>query len=152
MPINLNVPLKTIILDKAKIANINVEINPEQGRMWVDLYVVFGKDFDEVFVQYPNPKTGEDAEHFHFETGLHPKSPNPVLGFCDTCGKKIIGIKTGECPVQKCNGIIQPYNGLSQLISPFYDVIRDHIYKFITTEQVPNLETEELEPILDGGD
>lgn len=149
MPVLLNKPIDTVSLDQAKVANINIETNEEQGRQWVDLYIVYGKVINELFTQHAHPKSGVEAEQLHFETGLHPEQANVALGVCNTCSKQFIGAVSGDCDVDGCAGQIEPYDGMIRLIGPVYELIKNHMYNFLLNEQVIDVETGEMKKLLD---
>jgi len=154
MPVNLTEPAPSIVIDKARIANIVIEHNPFLGQYWLLVYVVLGRLVDGVWEQRTDPEDGATALFFRIQPGINPHAqkaypgqPAPgagaALGKCDTCGAWHHQA-AGDCTEDGCAGTIQPYDGFERLClaapagSTCYEVIKTAVYSFLTTEEAPD--------------
>lgn len=136
MSVILNSPHQSKTLDRVKIANIEVEYNPAQGRCWVIFWLVLGyNDTEGNFVQHVHPETGSvEYRQLKIENGINPFD-NSALGACDTCGKQHPRI-SGECDADGCAGTVKPYDGWNRLtqLNGIFEAIRATSYEFLLAE------------------
>lgn len=125
-----------------------VEDNVEH---WLKVWVCYGTVKDGVWEEYSDPATGNTIapKEYHVEDGHNPLSHGTSLRKCPACGLWW-NLET-EC---SCGEATDPYDGFTRLASVFceadslYNVIKDCLYTFLTTELVPNPDTGEVEPLL----
>jgi hypothetical protein len=155
----LNKPWNSALIDRARIASIKIEENRYMGQRWVEFWIVFGRldnpDDLNSFKQYINPNTGEIAKYIKLENGCHPLVSGRALGKCDTCEKWKSYIN-GDCDTPNCSGIIEPYDGLTRLITAItegelsiFEEIKNISYGFLINEEIPDPITGELIKLLD---
>lgn len=164
MPVDLTEPKQAVVLDKARVVAINIENNPYLNQYWVDVFVVLGLEVDGQWIQHVDPDDGAIAKYYRIAPGCNPharpafQSVDPrgdgvALGKCNTCGVWHPA-KTGACTAEGCSGSVLPYDGFQRLVlgqaagSTNYDVIKNAVYGFLTTEQVPDPVTGEIRPLL----
>ena len=129
---------------------MKMENNPFSGSKWIDLFLVYCTDDS----QQVDPESGAIAIHYRFEEGRNPTgrkvyvgqqpcSSEYALGQCDTCGAWASRV-SGECPEGDCDGTIKPYSGMNRMCAAQVgggccaDVMMEHFYAFLTTEEVPD--------------
>lgn len=153
MSVTLADPKQTVTLDKARIAAFKVEDNPGKGTYWLEIWVVLGVEVDGVFVEYPDPETGLDAQYIKIENGKHPLDNSQAFGKCRDCGAPVAAI-AGVCLEDGCAGEVIPYDGFTRLVtttpvgSTVRDVIKDCLYAFLASEDVPDLHTGQMRKLL----
>lgn len=152
MPILLSKSLEPVILARGKIVAIKIEVNQEH---WVDVWISYGNTIDGVWTEWADEKTGRkiDPTCYHIEDGVHPLSPGASLRRCPDC-YKWYGL---ELVCTTCGAGTLPYDGLTRAMSAVtadgatvYAAIRDVLYDFLLTEELPDPVTGELALLLDG--
>jgi len=141
--VELTEPKVSVELPLARIAAFKSELNPFQGQLWMEFWVVYGRLLDPEdpmsFQEWADPRSGERAVYFKLEDAMHPLRPGTALGKCDTCGSwhaktggacaavvcDACGAKgwtAGPCSedgcegtMQPCAGTVAPYDGFSRL-------------------------------------
>lgn len=164
MPVNLIEPKQAAVLDQCRVVNISIENNPHLGQRWIDLYVVYGRDVDGNWEQHVDPLDAAIAQYYRITPGCNPHARpsyhgqaalgnGPALGRCDACEVWHV-IAAGPCSEDGCDGTVQPYDGFSRIVmnpptgATIYDVIKNAVYDFLITEQVPDPVTGEIRPLL----
>ena len=148
MPVEVSTPIEPVVLPFAKIVAIKIEDNVEH---WVKLWVSFGTLEEGQWVEYVDPNTGLTAgvKEYHLEDGHNPLMHGQSLRKCTSCGLWW-GLET-EC---SCGESTEPYDGFSRIamLSPsgdtIYTAIKDILYTFLTTEEIPDPVTGEVKPLL----
>lgn len=146
MPVTLATPLVTEAPDTAKVVAFKVENNVEH---WIEVWVAFGNVVDGNFVEC---RTCAPL-YLKIENGCNPHASNTSLRKCPECDLWF-GLEA-NCSV--CGGQTDPYDGFSRLAATvtaggvsLYDEIASAIYAFLTSESVPNPDTGEVAPLLEG--
>lgn len=132
MPVILASPKQAVLLDQARIMKIEIESNLckhglDANHMYIDIYVVWGRDVDGSFAEHIDPETTAVAQYFRISDGMNPHarpalpgvnpaSDGPPLGKCDNAECEAWQDRgIGEtCPDCKA-GKVQPYDGFSRL-------------------------------------
>lgn len=164
MPLKLAEPKQSVAIDEARVAAIHIENNPFKGTQWIDIYVVLGREVDGVWQQYVDPISEAIAQYYRITPGCNPHArptffghgplgDGVALGKCNVCGVWH-PIKSGPCSEEGCEGTVEPYDGFQRLVSlvpvgdTIYDAIKNAVYAFLTSEQVPDPLTGEIRPLL----
>lgn len=127
------------------------------GQQWVELWVVLGYSPDgEDARQVVNPNTGDAALHLKIEDGKHPLEHDQALGKCDVCGQWHKAV-AGGCEASDCHGVVRPYDGHARLVAMvageglcFRDAMLSALYRFLTSEEVPDPVTGKPAALLEG--
>ena len=164
MPVSLNEPKEAVVLDQVRVVNIAIENNPYLNQFWIDLYVVLGREVDGQWEQHVDPNDAAIAQYYRIAPGCNPHARpshfgqgrlgnGESLGKCDACGvwHDVLGI---PCTEDGCDGTVQPYDGFQRLVMAVpdgatnYEVIKNAVYNFLISEEVPDPVTGEIRPLL----
>lgn len=155
MPVQLSNPKQTVALDRIRIASFKVEDNPYRNQYWIEIWCVLGRMENGAFVEYLDPNTGAEAVYFKIENGKHPLDNDQGLGRCNACGAWAKTI-SGNCEADGCSGEIQPYDGFVRLalgtppaLDTYRNILKDGLYAFLTTEEVPDPVTGEMRKLIE---
>lgn len=165
MPVTLVEPKEAVLLDQARIAAIKIENNPYMGTYWIEVFLVYGRMVADVWEQHADPNNGAIAQYYRIApgenpharpafSGSDPSGSGSPLGKCDGCGAWDISKRSGPCSGEGCNGTVHPYDGFQRLAAAAprgasnYDVIKNAVYDFLTTEEVPDPVTGEIRKLL----
>jgi hypothetical protein len=155
MPLQLSSPKETVAIDQIRIASFKVEDNPYRNQYWIEVWCVLGRIENGAFVEYTDPATGAEAVYYKIENGKNPLDNDQALGRCNVCGvwHKAIG---GSCTPEVCNGTVQPYDGFSRLalgepteLDNYRNLLKNGLYSFMTTEEVPDPVTDQLRMLIE---
>jgi len=114
-----------------------------------------GRIENGTFIEYADPITGAEAIYYKIENGKNPLDNDQALGRCNACGAwhKAIG---GNCTHEGCSGIVQPYDGFTRLalgtpteLDNYRNLLKNGLYGFLTTEEVPDLITGEMRKLIE---
>jgi hypothetical protein len=151
MSVDLADPKQSVLLDKARVVKIEIENNPckhapGDNHSYIDVFVVWGRDVDDNFVEYIDPETSATAQYFRISDGMNPharpalpgvdpSSDGPPLGRCDNVDCRVwhdrgIGDQCSDCEI----GTIQPYDGFTRagaaILPGLTDLIKDSVSAF----------------------
>lgn len=165
MPVILSTPKQSITLDMARIVHYETETNEHLNQFWLDIYFVYGRYVDGAWEQHVDPADAAIAQYIRVRDGFNPHArpsyfgQGPLgdglpLGQCEVCGVWHAA-KKGACTEDGCGGLVQPYDGFTRFAAmppaegaTNYEVNRDGLYTFLTTEQAPDPKTGEIRPLL----
>jgi len=156
MPVTLNHPFTSHLIDKARVAAIKIEENAPRNQRWIEAWVTCGYMDGEQFVQMVQPYTGAEVMlYVKIENGMHPLATGRLLSKCDVCGAWNSLGDGSPCVVPGCPGIMRAYDGWTRVSTALtagasvYEEIARVLYTFLLTERVPDPDTWELVTLLD---
>lgn len=152
MAVEIANPKQAVTLNQARVMRIDIEHNPCKQQIWIDLYVVWGYLHEGVFCEHMDPETAAIAQYYRISDGSNPHARpalpgedpagnGPPLGRCDTCDVWHDRGLDQPCPEDGCEGTVQPYNGLTRLVSALAEgvpeLVKDAVILFRGQDGAP---------------